>query len=387
MTGLGVIRNLGRKGVRVYCILDKKDEAAHSKYCRKYFVSPGITQKPEKLVILLSELRSQVKCPLVLFPTSDLFALNISVLKNQTDSYLIPMAEREVLEILVEKKKFYESMRRRGIPHPSTYFPKDYEELAEISKEVQYPVFVKPSISQTFSQTFQKKGFVANQKEELLKYMNIGWKEGFDLLIQEIIPGSPKNHYFIDGYMDSHSKPLAIFARRRLRMWPPTFGNSTACVSIPLSNAEIMKKIIIDYLQFIRFHGIFSVEFKVDSRDNTAKILEVNARSWWYNSFPAECGINIIYLAYLDAIGKHVQPQEKYKSNVKLLYILQDLYSSFVMFTNHTLHPVEWISSVKGEKHYALLAEDDMVPFLTSFPYFFQRVGPKMIRLSIQDKK
>jgi predicted ATP-grasp superfamily ATP-dependent carboligase len=170
-------------------------------------------------------------------------------------------------------------------------------------------------------------------------------------------------------------------------MWPPTFGNSTACVSIPLSKAKIMKKIIIDYLHSIRFHGIFSVEFKVDSRDKTAKILEVNARSWWYNSFPAECGINIIYIAYLDAIGKHVQPQEKYRSNVKLLYILQDIYSSFVMFTNHTLHPVEWISSIKGEKHYAFLAEDDMMPFLTSFPYFFQRVGPKMIKLSIQSKK
>lgn len=387
MTGLGVIRNLGRKGVQVYCILDKKDEAAHSKYCREYIISSGITQNPEKLAILLSELRSQVKCPIVLFPTSDLFALNISVLKNQRDSYLIPMARREVLEILVEKKKFYESMRRRGIPHPSTYFPKDHEELTEIFKEIQYPVFVKPSISQTFSQTFQKKGFVANQKEELLKYMNIGWKQGFDLLIQEIIPGSPKNHYFIDGYLDSHSKPLAIFARRRLRMWPPTFGNSTACVSIPLSKATIMKKTIIDYLHSIRFHGIFSVEFKVDSRDNIPKILEVNARSWWYNSFPAECGINIIYIAYLDAIRKHVQPQEKYKSNVKLLYILQDIYSSFVMFTNHTLHPVEWISSMKGEKHYAFLAEDDMIPFLTSFPYFFQRVGPKMIRLSIQNKK
>ena len=32
--GLGVIRNLGRNGVDVYCVLDDKDVAFYSKYCR-----------------------------------------------------------------------------------------------------------------------------------------------------------------------------------------------------------------------------------------------------------------------------------------------------------------------------------------------------------------
>jgi predicted ATP-grasp superfamily ATP-dependent carboligase len=140
-----------------------------------------------------------------------------------------------------------------------------------------------------------------------------------------------------------------------------------------------MKETIIKYLRSIGFHGIFSVEFKMDPRDKTPKMLEVNARSWWYNSFPAECGIDIIYKAYLDTIGKSVQPQEKYKDDVKLIYILQDIISSLAMFGQHTLTPTEWMSSFKGEKHYALFAEDDLLPFITSFPYFFHRVGPKMI--------
>lgn len=380
MTGLGVIRNLGRKGVPVYLVIEEKDEATYSKYCKKYFIFPGISQNLEKLVTILSKIQSQVNRPMVLFPTSDLLALNVSLLKDQTDSYLIPIADREVLEILVEKRKFYESLGNLRIPHPSTYFLKDDTEFAGISDEVQYPVYIRPSISTTFAEIFQKKGFVANREEELLNYMNMGWKYGFELLLQEIIPGDPTDHYFIDGYLDKKSKPLAVFARRRLRMFPLNFGNSTACVTIPLSKVSVMKETIINYLQSISFHGIFSVEFKVDPRDNTPKMLEVNARSWWYNSFPAECGIDIIYTAYLDALEKPIRPQEKYKDNVKLIYILQDIMSSLTMFARRTLHHTEWASSLKGEKHYALFAEDDLLPFITSFPYFFRRNAPQMIR-------
>ena len=96
MTGLGVIRNLGRNGVDVYCILDKKDEAVYSKYCKKYFIVPEISQNKEKLKIFLTKLQSQLNHKAVLFPTSDLHALNVSSLKNETDAYLIPIADRKV---------------------------------------------------------------------------------------------------------------------------------------------------------------------------------------------------------------------------------------------------------------------------------------------------
>lgn len=377
MTGLGVIRNLGRNGVDVYCALDKKDQAVYSRYCKKYFIIPQISQNKEKLKNFLTKLQSQLNHKAVLFPTSDLCALNVSDLKNETDSYLIPIADRKILETLVEKKKFYQSLSRNGIPHPTTYFSEDVRNCNKINKRLLYPVFLKPSMSQTFSKAFRKKGFVANSEEELLKYMKITEKQGIDPMVQETIPGPATNHYFIDGYLDKNSKPLALFARRRLRMWPPNFGNSTACVSIPPGEAGSLKETIVNYLRSIGFHGIFSAEFKKDPRDNIAKLLEVNARSWWYNSFPAKCGINIVWIAYLDATGKHIEYTENYEENVKLIYILQDAVSTFSMLTKNTLNIKEWAQSLKGKKDYAYFAEDDPLPFIMSFVYAIPQIRRK----------
>ena len=40
VSGLAAIRALGREGVPVYCADDRKNEAMHSAYCKKSFISP-----------------------------------------------------------------------------------------------------------------------------------------------------------------------------------------------------------------------------------------------------------------------------------------------------------------------------------------------------------
>ena len=40
VSGLAAISALGREGVPVYCVDDRKNEAMHSAYCKKSFISP-----------------------------------------------------------------------------------------------------------------------------------------------------------------------------------------------------------------------------------------------------------------------------------------------------------------------------------------------------------
>ena len=47
---LGLVRNLGRSGVGVYCVVDKTDIAIYSKYCTKYFIVPHIEEEKGSLV-------------------------------------------------------------------------------------------------------------------------------------------------------------------------------------------------------------------------------------------------------------------------------------------------------------------------------------------------
>jgi len=363
-TGLGAIRSLGRAGVTVYHMDAKKSEAIYSKYCKEYFIFPKISHNKDELKRVLLKLQSVVG-DAVLFPASDSYAIYLSDLTGELNSYYLPAPNKEVIETLINKRRFYESLTK--IPHPRTYFPESLEDVKKISKNISYPIFMKPYFSQPFSERFHKKGFVANSDRELLEYFALMTRAAVDVMIQEIILGPPTGHIFLDGYADRDSDPKAFFARRRLRMWPLAFGNSSLCASIPASEVASLKELLFRYLKSIRYHGIFSAELKKDRRDGLFKLLEINSRtSAWFNTLSAKCGINIMLIAYLDAIGRDTKYSEDYEAGVKWVFLRDDVRSAMRMMLNGDLSIREWISSLLGNKDYLSYAKDDFGPFIMS---------------------
>ena len=364
-TGLGAIRSLGRAGVPVYYMDEKKSEAVYSKYCKKYFIFPKIGHNKDELKKVLLKLQN-VLGDAVLFPASDSYAIYLSDLIDELNGYYLPAPKKEVIEILINKRRFYESLMKK-IPHPTTYFPENLEGVKRISKDISYPIFIKPYFSQPFSERFHKKGFVANSERELLEYFALMRRVEVHVMIQEIILGPPTDHIFLDGYADRDSNPKAFFARRRLRMWPLAFGNSSLCVSIPASEIASLKEALFRYLKSISYHGIFSAELKKDHRDGIFKLLEINSRtSAWFNTLSAKCGINIMLIAYLDAIGRDVEYSENYETGFKWVFLKDDIRSAMRMILNGDLDFREWISSLLGKKDYISYAKDDLRPFIIS---------------------
>lgn len=368
VNGLGVMRNLGRQRIDAYCVTDKKDYAVSSKYCKGYFVVPGVETDFQKLKNFLSRSERLAANKAVLFPTTDMSILNLSSMIGEINGYLAPISKREVIETLVKKRKFYESLADLEVPHPITLFTDTPDDLKDIDRKIAFPVFVKPSVSQTFYRRFGTKGFVVKSKEDLYRTLRSMDRDKIDVTVQEIVAGPPTNHYFIDGYLDVKSRLVAIFARRRLRMWPLAFGNSTVCVSVPISEVADMKESIVNYLGSIGFRGIFSAEFKRDSHDHIGKLLEVNARSWWYNTFPSACGVNIILAAYLEAVGKEAASSEDYETGKYMVYFTDDVKSSLAMFLQNELSLREWASPLVGVKDWVVFAKDDPNPFIMNIP-------------------
>jgi len=58
---------------------------------------------------------------------------------------------------------------------------------------------------------------------------------------------------------------------------------------------------------------VFSAEFKFDERDGLFKLLEVNARPWWYVDFADRCGVDVCGMAFRDALGEEIEPVTGYK--------------------------------------------------------------------------
>jgi predicted ATP-grasp superfamily ATP-dependent carboligase len=386
ITDLGAIRSLGRAGIPVYYLNDKKNEATYSKYCRNHFTFPNIHLNKDELGRALLKLKKVIGNA-VLFPTSDSHALQLSGLASELDGYYLPAPKKEIIETLINKRKFYESLMKHEMPHPTTRFPEDREDLKKMSKDMHYPVFVKPYFSQQFSERFQRKGFEANSEGDLHRYFVLMKRIGVDVMIQETTPGPPTNHVFLDGYVDRNSDPKALFARQRLRMWPLAFGNSTLCASIPSSKVTPLKNRLFRYLKSIHYHGIFSAEFKKDHRTGSSKLLEINSRtSAWFNTLSAECGINIMLIAYLDATGRNVQYSEDYTTGSKWVYLTDDLRAAARMMLNGDLKVGEYISSLLGATDYVSYAKDDLKPFLMSLKQRALAQSPRTLVFQLQRK-
>jgi len=68
------------------------------------------------------------------------------------------------------------------------------------------------------------------------------------------------------------------------------------------------------------YRGIFSAEFKKDERDGAFKILEINVRPWWFVEFTANCGVNVVEMAYRDALGYPVDEVKEYRVGKRFIY-------------------------------------------------------------------
>jgi len=370
LTALGITRAFGKRGIDVYLIMDKRETAAFSNYCRRSFVVSGMRREWRASKNLLVKIAKSFSKRPVIYPTSDLDALNLAKLKEElSDDYYFVVGDKEPIEILVNKGKFYKTLAHYKIDYPKTYFPENLKDAQRIGARMDYPIFVRPAITQLFIQALgiNTKGFIAHSPRELIEYYKLATRHAIEIMFQEIIPGPPSNSYQLEGYYNDNHRPTILFARQRLRIWPPDFGNTTLCVSIPLAKMAKEKNLINQFIRGIRYHGLASAEYKRDRRDGVTKLLEINARAWWHFWLSGRCGADIIYSSYQDTIGEKTEHIEQYESGIKSIYLLNDFAAVANGFLNGNLGLREWMASLLGIRQFAFFAKDDLSPFIIDF--------------------
>jgi predicted ATP-grasp superfamily ATP-dependent carboligase len=183
-------------------------------------------------------------------------------------------------------------------------------------------------------------------------------------LVQEYIPGPPDRHYFVDGYLDRGAALRAVFVRRRTRMFPVSFGNSSHMVTVPPASAERAVQDVVRLLIAIGYRGVFSAEFKHDPRDEVFKLLEVNARPWWYIGFAADCGVDMCRLSYRDALGLDLETVSGYRAGERCVLFHLDVKAYLHERRTRGLTLTAWLRSVVGARP-TVFSWDDPRPTLT----------------------
>lgn len=364
-TGLGVSRCFGEKRVPVLWFNSNPKQVGFlSKYC-KGVVCPHPKNNEKEYVDFLLSVGEKLNHKGILFPTGDIEVSAILKHRIKLERYYhIPMADLKVTEILLNKQKFYQILENQKILHPRTFLPNDISELESINKEFRYPCIVKPVHSESFRLEFNTKFFKVESRQELIQEYRKATSKNQEVMIQEIIPGDATHMYGFNAYYNKAFKPNGVFMYRRIREWPPVSGNGVLIENVGLPELE---EIITPLVKKINYHGIVDAEFKKDPRSGMFNLIEINPRCWMQVGLPLICGVNLPYIAYLDALGKDVKNITPKKEHAKWVFMFQDTPSSFRSMLNNDLSLKKWISSFKGKKTYAIFSKDDPVPFFVGF--------------------
>jgi len=257
----------------------------------------------------------------VLLPCSDDWLRAVAALPAHL-AQRFPSCVSPSVGVLTDKWLFAQLLEKHEIPRPETCLIKSLRQFDALPESSFEGVLLKPLSSVDFATKHGVKGYMVNSLQEASHV--IGQLE-LPIMLQEFVPGAPNAGYFLDGFRDRSGRITAMFARRRLRMHPGKLGNSTFIESVPLRDLHGAVFPLEYLLDQMAYRGIFSAEFKYDLRDRTFKLIEINARPWWYVEFAAHCGVDVCSMAYQDALGLSVDEVRGYEIGRRCYFALNDL--------------------------------------------------------------
>jgi D-aspartate ligase len=373
--GLGVLRTFARKDIPTIVLDSDHCISRYSSFRKKFFKSPHPSENQSYLNFLIDLAEKQKINGWVVFPNSDEAVYVLSKYKSSLEQfYRIPTPSWEVIRSVYIKKETYAIAEKHDIPIPNTYYPNSLEELVDL--DLRYPVVIKPSIRDHFYNKVKIKAFRINDKEELIRtYRRVcSIIDPSEILVQDFIPGGPKNLYSFCPFF-KNGKAITGITARRARQHPMDFGHASTFAE--LVDIPELRNISEKFLGLIDFYGIAEVEFIRDPRDNYYRLIEVNPRVWGWHTLAIAAGVDLPYILYKDMIGESTTVQRPSK-NVKWVRLTTDLPIVILEMMKGNMKIRDYVSSMRGKKEFAVFAHDDPFPFfaeIAMIPYLWIKRG------------
>jgi predicted ATP-grasp superfamily ATP-dependent carboligase len=384
VTALGVLRSLGPRGIETHLLADPGDYAGASRWARPLHDCPPESPDPAPLAAFLAGLRLDRA---LLLPCSDDWTRAVAALPSDVrERFPSPLAPLETLEKFLDKERFAALVEEVGVPHPRTsMLLRDASDpLAGFEFETDGArLFLKPPDSQQFVRHFGVKAFSVEGEADAQARLEEIWNAGIEsMLLQEYVPGPASSHYFIDGFVAADGRTIARLARRRLRMYPRDFGNSTYHVTVPLAEVAEALEHLDRLFSRTSFRGIFSAEFKRDERDGELKILEMNVRPWWYVHFASTCGVDVCELAHREARGLPLEPSDAYTIGASCVLLGADLRAFLDQRGPDGVGLLRWLGGWVGATR-VVFSTRDPLPAL----FHVKEVGARWLRRRMGERR
>ena len=367
-TGIGIVRSLREKGIKVFAFdIKNKYEIGRTRHatCK---ICPNPVSEELKLLEFLTVFGANLKEKSVLYAGSDDFVHFISKHRSTLHEYyhfLLPA--HSLVEAVLDKRLTYELALKHNVPCPKTIAIHNETQLEQTINEITFPCILKPVYSSDFRKSIDhklyKKAIFIEQASELRKEY-LFYRPFGELMLQEAIPGDESCIYSVKTLFDEDMKLTGIWMNQKIHQFPPDFGSSSMVIS--KRDEEVIQEAI-SFLTKLKFKGLAITEFKRDPRDGKLKFIEINSRIGLTQKLSTAVGVNLAYLNYLLLTGQNPTPITSQKEGVKWVYLVRD-YISFVQKRRHGKTTFSsWLRDLSGKKVEALFAWDDLLPFIRSF--------------------
>ena len=361
-TGLQTARILAARGIPVVGVArDLRHPCTRTNACERLVAAdtggPGLVEALRRLGPAL-DARS------VLFPCTDMSVLLVSREREALGEWFhVVLPDADVVEMLVDKARFYDFAQRARLPIPRTFFLRTREDAERAAGALRFPAVLKPPVkTPAWERHTKSKVYKVASAEELLALHErcAAWADS--LVVQEWIDGGDAEHFTCNAYFGRGSEPLATLTTRKLRQWPITGGQ--ACLSVEVRD-DAVESLTVRVFEAVGHRGLGYLEVKRDARTGEYLIIEPNIGRPTGRSATAEAaGVELLRTMYCDALGLPL-PASRAQSfrGVKWVYFRRDLQSALHHWRQGDLTLRDWAASWRGPKVEALFSWRDPVPF------------------------
>jgi D-aspartate ligase len=370
---LGVIRSLGRRGVRSVVIDNTPRSAWFSRYVSQRIKWPGSMDSEAFVRFLLKIAKTYHLEQSVLYPTQD-EAVELVAQNTQSLGQVYRLATQhwDVIRWASDKRLTHHMAQEVGIPYPTTWYPANEQDLK--ATELQFPVIIKPAISVRLQYTLHLKALPAHNWDELLAHYRLAARiiKPAEIMVQEIIPGDGYTQYSVGTYC-KNGQIVASMTARRTRQYPIDYGLGSSFVEaleVPDITAYAAK-----LLQFMNVSGMVEVEFKYDQRNQQYKLLDINVRPWGWHTLCIACGLDFPYIQHCDILG--ASPVDCTQLTPHYDYhwarLLTDVLAAMQYIREGSITPAAYLSSFWVNTTFSVFDERDPLPVLGDFAMALRR--------------
>ncbi|EGV52465.1 hypothetical protein [Candidatus Endoriftia persephone] len=369
---LSILRSLSRHGIPVSFSATEGRPITFSRYGNKQYIIPlGADVFDYWSELLLGRPHPELNGHLIFGCGDDAVQFLAENREELEKYYLLDEFIPEIHLAMLDKKETLRLAKKIGIGTPRTWKVDAGSSIEELtSQNIEYPVIAKPVNSLVFRTRFNGKKYLrADNQAELIANLKAASEKECDVIISEFIPGPDTLLSSFYTYIKSDGTPLFQFTKRVLRRFPPNHGG--ACYHITdwdQETAELGMK----FFQGIGLRGMANIEFKKDPRDNQLKVIECNPRFTAAHELLVRSGMDIAYLIHQHMSGKFVPYTDSFRSNMRLLYPVNDYLAFRTMRQKGEITFPQWIASLAHPQVFPFFRLLDPYPSIHHFLKHFR---------------